>query len=207
MWGGPKLLLLALAVLVAAGFSACGDGDSGDSTAASTAATTQDSTPTTIEDKGRPGGQERTNDGKGGASFITPGGDNSIQTFGHEGSAAERGEVTAALSAYLRARANDEWAKECGYLAKVTIASLERVASGAPQFKGKGCATILEALMGEIPTSTRANTLTGAIDSFRVEGERGFALYHGSGDVDYYVSMAKEGGKWKVAGVAPSEFR
>jgi hypothetical protein len=205
MRGGLKLaLLLALAALLTSGLSACGGGDSSDSTAATTQ---QGSTATTIEDGGSAGGQKRTNEGKGSASFITPGGDNSIQTFGHEGSAAELDEVTAVLSAYLRARANDEWARECGYLAKGTVASLEQLTARASQLKGKGCATALVALMGEIPTSTRANTLSGAVDALRVEGDRGFALYHGPKGIDYYVVMAKDDGKWKVAAIAPSEFR
>jgi hypothetical protein len=207
MRGGPKLaLLLALAMLLATGFSACGGGDSSDSTGSSTAATTQDSAATTIEDKGSALARRQGKDEKGAAGFIAPGGDNSIQTFGDEGSGAELDEVTAVLTGYLRARAADEWAKECGYLAKGTVAPLEQLASRSPQLKGKGCAAVLEALTGGVPAPARANTLTGAVDSLRVEGEQGFALYHGPKGVDYYVPMAKEDGRWKVAGIGPSEF-
>ena len=46
----------------------------------------------------------------------------------------------------------------------------------------------------------------GPIDSLRVDSERAFALYHGSDGSDYFMPMALEGGSWRVAGLAPTEF-
>lgn len=46
----------------------------------------------------------------------------------------------------------------------------------------------------------------GGIASLRVEGDRGFALYHGAKDVGYFVPMVKEEGEWKVGALAPSDF-
>lgn len=188
--------MLAAAALLAAGLGACGSSDSESTGSSKATAPAADSTAaTTTEDQ----------DGAG-ASFRTPGGDNSIQSFGEEADAAEVDAATAVLSGYMRARAENDWAGECAYLAKATVAPLEGLASRTPQSKGQGCATTLESLTGGVPSSTRANTMTGAIGSLRVEGDRGFALYHGPNGSDYFVPMVKEDGEWKVGALAPSEF-
>jgi hypothetical protein len=86
------------------------------------------------------------------------------------------------------------------------VAPLEQLASRAPGLKDKGCAAILEKLVGAAPASARANNLTAGIASLRSQGERGFALYHGPRGVDYFIPMTREGGEWKVGAIAPSEF-
>jgi hypothetical protein len=106
----------------------------------------------------------------------------------------------------MQARAEEDWAAMCADLAKATLAPLEDLAAKAAQFKGKGCAAILEGLLGPSQSLSRANTMTEGIASFRVEGDRGFALYHGPRGVDYFVAMVKEDGEWKVGSLAPSEF-
>jgi hypothetical protein len=197
-------LLLAVSALLASGLAACGGGDSGDSTAASTATATEESTTAAgSEDEGS-GGSSSADDGS--SSFRTPGGDNSIQDFGEEADAGELDDASTALSAYMEARAKDDWAQQCKLLAETTVAPLEQLATRSAQFKGKGCAAILEGLMSRAPASTRTNTLTHGIASLRVEDDRGFALYHGAGGVDYFVPMVKEDGQWKLGAIAPSEF-
>ena len=79
-------------------------------------------------------------------------------------------------------------------------------AAHSPQLKGKGCAAILKTLMGQTPSSARANPMTAGIASLRFEGNRGFALFHGAGDVNFFVPMIKEDGKWKVGAIAPTEI-
>jgi hypothetical protein len=212
MRGVSKLLLVfALAVLLASGLAACGGDDSDDSTSGSSTAPAQEKTATTPEKtapkpaKDRASGNDSSAD-EGSASFLTAGGDNSIQNFGEEADAAEAAAATATLAAYLRARAKDDFAKECAYLAKAAVAPLEEFASRSPQPKDKGCAAILSTLSAGTPSSIRANTLRGDIASLRFDGDRGFALYHGAKGVDYFVPMVKEDGEWKVGTLAPSEF-
>lgn len=36
------------------------------------------------------------------------------------------------------------------------------------------------------------------------EGDRGFLLFHGVLGADYFMPMAREGGMWRVAAIAPS---
>lgn len=188
-----SLLVFLLTALLASGIAACGDDGSDDSTAGSTAATTQETPGSTTPDEGR-------------SEFRTPGGDNSVQNYGEEADATEIEEATAALSGFMRARAEGDWAGQCKYLAKAAVQPLEQLAAQSPQLKGKGCAGILAALSGGTPASARANTLTGGIASLRVEGERAFALYHGPKGVDYFVPMVNEDGEWKVGTLAPTEF-
>jgi hypothetical protein len=194
MKGVQKLVsALAVAALLAVGLVACGGG-SNDSTSASTAATTEE------------GASAGSAADQGSASFRTRGGDNSIQNFGEEADAAEIEAASAALAGYLRARSKDDWTGQCTYLAKATVAPLKELASGSPRFRGKGCAALLSGLMAGTPKSTRGNTMTDGIASLRFEGDRGFALYHGTRGVDYFVPMTKEGGEWKVGALTPTEF-
>ncbi len=190
-------LALALVALLATGLTACGGGDSDSSTAGSTAATSGESSATTTDGSSAD---------QGSASFRTPGGDNSIQNFGEEADAAEVDAASTALADYLQARSEDDWAGQCATLAKAAVAPLEELASRSPQLKGKGCAAILAALVSGAPRSTRTNTMTDGIASLRFEGDRGFALYHGTHGVDYFVPMTREDGEWKVGAIAPTEF-
>jgi hypothetical protein len=224
MRGVRKLALaLALTALLAATFSACGGGDSNGSSTASTATAAPESDggaggkPVESNGGGKPakpagvGGEKRESGGtssdEGSASFRVPGGDNSIQDFGQEADSSERQAAAAALTAFLEAREKGNWQGQCDNLAKAAIAPLEELAKRSPQVKGKGCAATLGMLTGDAPASTRANPLTAAgVASLRVEGGRGFALFHGTGGSDYFVPMVKEGGEWKVGAIGPSEF-
>lgn len=187
--------MLVIAALLATGLAACGGGDSDDSTASAGATSTRGSTATTPEDQG-----------SGSAAFRTPGGDNSIQDFGEEANSAELAAASAVLTSYLKARVAGDWAAQCTELAKSTLQPLEQLASRSAQFKGKGCAAVLEALVGQAAPSALANPLSGYIASLRLQDDRGFALFHGHSDVDYFMPMVKEDGEWKVGAIAPSEF-
>jgi hypothetical protein len=200
MRGVFKLVLaLALLGLLALGLSACG-GDSGDATTGSTRTSSQAAT-TPGQGPGKGGSAE-----EGSASFRVKGGDNSIQDFGEEADDSETAAATAVLTGYLEARASGDWAAQCAGLSKTALEPLEQVVSRSPQFKDKGCAAVLKALLGAAPASTRANPLTGDIASLRTEGNRGFALFHGTGGSDYFVLMVKEDGEWRLGATAPSEF-
>lgn len=208
MRGATKLLLAAMvAALLGAGFGACGGDDSTDSSTGPGSTTTQESNPATQpEDSSGPSSEDPRSAGEGSAGFRTPGGDNSIQNFGEEGDESEVEAASAVLTDYLQARAADDWAKACTYLAAAAVQPLEQLASRTPELKGKDCGGILAALSAGLPTSSRASTMTGEIDSLRVAGERSFALYHGAGDIDYFIPMIEEDGEWKVGALAPSEF-
>ncbi len=225
---GKTLLALMLAALLALAAVGCGDSssdDSGTTTTATTGAgeTTQSSREGDDnggatekehgDDKGGPkeggddsGAGKGSSAGEGSAAFRTKGGDNSIQNFGDEADESEREGAEANVNAYLEARAKGDWKKSCEVLAKGAIKPLEQLAESSPQLKGKGCAAIIGALSAQLPASSRANPLVGGVASLRIEGDQGFALFHGPHGTDFFIPLAKEGNEWKVGALAASEF-
>ncbi|HET6998152.1 MAG TPA: hypothetical protein VFI03_06130 [Solirubrobacterales bacterium] len=226
MRGVQKLLLaVAFALLMATAFVACG---SDDSSSDSNATTPQETAPTTPSDEdggiakketepgddhGASSGSDdaagedsSSSSGEASAAFRTPGGDNSIQNFGEEAGGEEVEAASATLRGFMEARAASDWGAACTHLAAAAIKPLEDLASKSPQLKDKGCAAILAALVQGAPASTRANSLTDGIASLRVEGDRGFALYHGPKGINYFMTMTEEDGEWKVGSLAPTEF-
>lgn len=221
----PLLALVAVALLALA-LSACGGG-SDDSTATGAQGTTattpsagsgETSSPSD-ETKGEGEGQgssgsddsaesddSSSDSGEGSSDFRTPGGDNSIQDYGEEPDESEIEAADTALAGFMTARAEGDWDGMCAALAKAAVEPIEDLASRAPQFKGSGCAAVLKTLLARSPASSRANTMTDGIASFRVEDDRGFALYHGPKGVNYFIPMVNEDGEWKVGALAPSEF-
>lgn len=185
--GGTAKLALALALAaLAIGLSACGGGDDSTRSSSSTAS--------------------NSSAGQGSSSFHTPGGDNSVQNFGNEADGAEVAAATTVLAGYLQARARGDWGKDCVLLARTAVTPLKQLAAKSPELKGKGCAGILAALVAYVPKSSRASTMTSGIASLRVQGDRGFALYHGAKGINYFMPMVKEDGQWKVGSLASSEF-
>ena len=224
---GKTLLALALAALLA--LAAVGCGGSSDDSAATTTTTTDAGQTTTRSsregDDNGGGGKEHGDDsggsreggddsgggkgsgaGEGSTSFRTKGGDNSIQDFGDEADESERRAAEANVDAYLEARAKGDWKKSCEVLAKAAIKPLEQLSESSPQLKGKGCAAVIGALSAQLPSSSRANPLVGGVASLRIEGDQGFALFHGPHGTDFFIPLTKEGDEWKVGALAASEF-
>ncbi len=139
--------------------------------------------------------------GEPSADFRTPGGDNSIQTYGGEAGAGERRDASAALEAYMTARGDQDWEAACVELSPVAIEPMERLLG-----PGSGCPATMAAIAKRLSPSTWADTMTGPIAALRREGDQGFALYHGSGGTDYFIQMSGEGGEWKVAALEPTAF-
>jgi hypothetical protein len=182
--GRKRWTATALAVALALALAGCGGDDS-----------------TTATGSGK-GGAEAANGGPHSPpsrEFVSPGGDNSVQRAGTEGTASERAAASAALAAYLRAGAAERRAGQCRQLSAAARKSLEQLGGG-------GCAAALEVAAPRTASSARATAMVGPVGSLRIEGDRGFALYHGRGGVDYVMPMRKESGSWKVDSLAPVEL-
>lgn len=102
----------------------------------------------------------------------------------------------------MRARAAANWREDCGFFSKRFRTGLVADAHSVSHGKVKNCPQAL-AYFGPEASGDLVNTMTGAIDSLRVERGQGFALYHGRGGVDWTVSMNKEDGRWKVSVSTP----
>jgi len=216
--------VLAVVVLLAGGGAACGDEDGSAGSATTSPPASQgsdsDSATTTRDDRdnggdGEPEGSASPDSsaratspdsGGGSAQFRSPGGDNSVQSFGEEADDADREEAAEVVRGYLEARAGGDWAKACSYLSAPMLKTLQAFASRSENLKGKGCSAILAAFLGKLPAAARAELTAVDVGSLRVEGDQGFVLYHGAEKTDYFMPLLDEGGAWKIAGLVPVPF-
>ena len=101
-----------------------------------------------------------------------------------------------ALLALLIARAARNWAAACGYLSQGAAQGLGSAAAGS------SCAATLAALTGKTPTATLREAAVADAGSLRTEGDQAFLVYRGAGGTVYAISMAREGGPWRVASLS-----
>jgi hypothetical protein len=142
--------------------------------------------------------------GGGSSQFRSKGGDNSVQEFGDESDEAELQEAAEAVHGFYVSRATGEWEKACSYLARSNIEQLEKLANQSAQSQGADCATVLKAFTRPLPAAVEREITTVDAGSLRHEGEQGFLIYFGAGQVKYAMPLKNEGGSWKVAGLSPS---
>lgn len=194
---GKVGLALLLAAMLAISLSACGGGSSTGSGTSGGEAPPSQSTAGGESAGGNPGSKSSSPS----AEFLTPGGDNSIQTYGGEAGAGEREVASHVLQSYMSARAGEDWPTACGLLEPSAIEGLERVVAA-----GAGCERTMATIAKRLSPGAWANTMTGPIASLRVKGEHGFALYHGTGGANYFMQMDNAGPVWKVAALEPTAF-
>jgi hypothetical protein len=133
------------------------------------------------------------------AQFLTGTQSNRFAGFGSEAPSDVREAASKVLEENFEARAQADFASQCQTLNSKTVESIAAPARGTKA--AMQCPTALQKLAEPLAETkaTRADTLGGPIDAMRVQGNRGFALYHGTDDIDYAVRMEKENGVWKVA--------
>ena len=141
--------------------------------------------------------------GGGAAQFEVKNGDNSVQEFGAEASAGEREEAAAALHAFLDARAARQWAAACSFMSVASIVALEQIPKLSGNSDVSGCPEVLGALGAEAAQKLLVEGATADVGALRIEGERGFILYHGANGNDLVMPMVREDGSWKVGNVEP----
>ncbi len=217
---------LLAAVLAAAGLAACGSSGptsttvtvsasapAATSAAPTTAPATTASAPTAstkpAQSAARSPSPSSSGSGGGASGFRAPSGDNSIPNYGSEAPPTERERATAALAAFLQARAKGEWPRACTYLATPTRTQLERLLGAAAKGKAQagGCGRTLAAL-SKGPAAAHADslTLTGGVVALRIKGKSAFALFHGPKGSKYVMPMVSEGGAWKMNQLAPLPY-
>jgi len=135
--------------------------------------------------------------------FLIRGGDNIVQTFGREATKSEREKVSDMIQGWMRARAAQDWAKDCTYFSPAFIHQL--VDTDATQVSGgkvKNCPQAL-AFFGHEASGSYKNNLTGPIDSLRVGEGHGYAQYHGNDGHDWIITVTREHGRWWIASATP----
>jgi hypothetical protein len=133
--------------------------------------------------------------------FILPGGDNAVQEYGHEATAAERRQASAVVEAWLRARVRGEWAKACSYLHEESAAYAITTGSEVSGKELTSCAQGYAALVHN--AETPRDNIKGGVASLRIESGHGFAQYHGKEGRDWVLSVVRGSGDWKVASLYP----
>ncbi|HTR75446.1 MAG TPA: hypothetical protein VMH33_09360 [Solirubrobacterales bacterium] len=152
------------------------------------------------------GGSSSTSSSRGtkaaSAAFILPGHSNKLPRFGEEAPAEEREEVNAIVVATLRARASADFTAQCETLSAKGISGISGVKK--PQECAKALEELAEPLSGT--KTIRRDTLKGSIGALRVEGDKAWALYHGTDGKDYAIPLEKEGGSWKIGSIVTTEL-
>jgi hypothetical protein len=135
--------------------------------------------------------------------FIRPGGDNVVQLFGEEATAAEREAVSRVIHRWMKARVAENWPLDCSYLSRPYLKLLVKDAHEVSEGKVKTCPQALD-YFGPAASGDSGNTLTGPIDSFRVDRPRGYAQWHGP-EEDWVLPVRIEDGQWRVEIASPLE--
>lgn len=135
------------------------------------------------------------------APFLVPVGDNSIPTYGSQAAESQQAAATAALSAYLQARASGDWSGACAQMAATVRKQLALLAGGSGG--ASSCAAAYAKLASRIPASARANPLSGGLTALRVKEGKAFALFYGPKRQQYMMPMVSEAGAWKVNQLEP----
>jgi hypothetical protein len=134
--------------------------------------------------------------------FLIRGGDNVVQTYGREGTRAERKQASRTIAAWMRARAAKHWAVDCRYFSRAYVKELTVDAHSVSKGKVKTCAGAL-AYFGSKASGDLVNNLSGPIDSLRVGSGHGYAQYHGREGSDWVIPVEHENGEWRIARATP----
>jgi hypothetical protein len=164
------------------------------------------------EDGGEAGSQQGSanpaDDGQGGLAGkaksdvegfkASPGGDDSIQTFGEEAEDTEEEEILAAMGSFLRVMANDDYAAICAGISASNRAQLEQLMKLKKQ--AGDCASLLKGLLVG-PNSEARNAAEGTVHQVRVEGENAFILFTPLGGRASYFVMKRDPDGWKSTSI------
>lgn len=114
------------------------------------------------------------------------------------------------LEDYLRAQREDRWQKACTYLSAGAKAPLNQIISQFSQIES--CGQALRISIANLSERGDPYVGTANVASMRIKrgglaGEgSGFALFHGEDGFDYWVTMRREGGQWKVGSITPQRL-
>jgi hypothetical protein len=192
---GWRLWLGWLLVLLVAGCGGSGSAGSG--------ATAADEGPAKTATEAEPAVELKPPKGPSREFFVPGGEDNIVQVFGHEGTLAERKKASGMISAWMRARTAGRWSEVCRYVHQETVSAMKSLASNETGREVTACPEALRIMTAATPPKPRVNTMTGPIDSLRIEKNQAFGQYHGRRGRDWVVLMKLQQGQWKIVGLDP----
>lgn len=184
--------VLALAALAGV-FSSCGDDSASDATA------TQATTTAAASGKYEIGPLEFP--AKGPDAYRIRGYREDIPAYGVEASEEELRQAATYVHGYGVGRLEEDWPKACRY-ASESMVRRQAAVVGLP--KGSSCEEVLERIPDIVLGSEYERTEVEA-NSLRVEGKKGYLLYHG-GAAPNFMPVIEEDGVWKVNSRAYTPF-
>jgi hypothetical protein len=189
---------LLTGVLVLVAVPGCGGGNAGGTGSRSSDTTSSSSKVTKPENETQNAAKDEPS-----TEFQGSGPNAELVKFGEEANTAERETVSSVVEDNLQARAAGDWESQCATLATPIVKGIEKTAKALGA--GAGCTKALEAQAKPAPASARANPMIEPVAALRIEGPRGFALFHGVKGKDYAMPVLMEGGEWKVASLVTEE--
>ncbi len=114
--------------------------------------------------------------------------------FGEESTEAERHQASQTLEENQISRASGDFSRQCETLAASVVEELEGSGGGS-------CAEVLRLEAKGKPRALLEDSFIGPVQAFRIEGDVGYALYHGTREKGYAMQMEREDGEWKVVSV------
>ena len=136
--------------------------------------------------------------GGGSSQFQVKGGDNSIQEWGEESEESELQAAAEAVHGFYVARAEEDWARACTYLAKSMAQQLEQLAAQAPKLRDRGCGPILKVFTRPLPASVRRQTTIVDAGSLRIGDKHSFLIYYDGDETPNAMPLENEDGEWKL---------
>jgi len=141
---------------------------------------------------------ESDSDSGGGSAQFRGRGDNSVQELGSEADDPEFEQAAAVLHGYLDALAAGRWKAACSYMESGFRDSVEQL--------GGSCAPALAGMSGGPSPAAAEEAAVADAGALRVDGNQGFILFHGVRHSDFFMPVAREEGRWKIAALAASEL-
>jgi hypothetical protein len=124
------------------------------------------------------------------------------ETFGDDASPQDRAAAASAVQGFLRARADDDPAKECALMAASTKANLAGFGGGLAENSQQPCTELVESVRARIKPKALAQGDHIQVTGVRVDGDRGFVIYQDASGAKSAFAVVREGSSWKVGAIA-----
>lgn len=146
-------------------------------------------------------GTTPSNAGRARSRHQDTGGIGSIETYGHEASAADRRAITTLVTHYYAAAATDDGAKACSLIYSIIAEGIPEdygQPPGPAALRGKTCAAVMSKLFRRIPGQPAAVLATTRVIGVRVKGRNATVLLHSKAMRVGEIHVERELGTWKI---------
>jgi hypothetical protein len=118
--------------------------------------------------------------------------------FGEEGSESELANAEKTVSEYLAVHSKEDWKAACDLLSGSMLDKIEHLAISSTGLEDKSCPSFLESF-AVLSAQEKKEGATIESGSLRRQGDKGYLLYYGNGEVVYAMPLDRQDGSWRVA--------